>query len=197
MKNISKSKKYQAILITGKDLFWRYGLKRVSIEEICKEASVSKMTFYKYFPNKVDLAKQILSDIMQEALQQFKGVLESDNSFEQKVEQMMRMKMEGTKELSAEFMNDIYKQPENGLLEFMQKHGHQLQKLFVDFLQQAKRTGDIRNDIKIDFIIYQMNKMTDTVNDAGLLSKYSSPNELIMENMRFFFYGLTCSKTVE
>ena len=29
--------KYQDIVSTARDLFWKFGIKRVSIEEICKE----------------------------------------------------------------------------------------------------------------------------------------------------------------
>ncbi|MBR8537981.1 TetR/AcrR family transcriptional regulator [Carboxylicivirga sediminis] len=194
MKDIAKNRKYQAALSTGKKLFWKYGLKRVSIEEICKEASVSKMTFYKYFPNKIELAKSILKGIMEQAMEQFEELINSDLSFEQKVEQMMHMKMEGTKELSVEFLNDIYANPDNGLLAFMQKYSEQSTSIFAEFLKQAQHNDEIRKDVSIDFILYQMNLMTQTVNDQTLLAKYNSPGELIMENMRYLFYGMMPNK---
>jgi len=56
--------KYQAIFKTGKVLFWKHGIKRVTIEEICTEADVSKMTFYKFFPNKIELAKKLIQQIL-------------------------------------------------------------------------------------------------------------------------------------
>ncbi len=190
MKDITKNKKYQVIALTGKELFWKFGLKRVSIEEICAEASVSKMTFYKYFPNKVELAKTILQTIMEEALVKFKEIVESQLAFEQKVEQMMHMKMEGTREMSVEFLNDIYANTENGLLPFLQQYSNRSVAIFGDFLKQAQANGEIRQDVRIDFILYQMNLMMQTVNDKALLETYDSPNELIMENMRFLFYGM-------
>ena len=58
------SKKYKDIMSTGKDLFWKYGMKRVTVEEICKEANVSKMTFYKYFGNKYELALAIIKSMV-------------------------------------------------------------------------------------------------------------------------------------
>ncbi len=194
MKDITKNRKYQAALTTGKELFWKYGLKRVSIEEICREASVSKMTFYKYFPNKIELAKSILKGLMEQAMGQFEELINSDLSFEQKVEQMMHMKMEGTKELSVEFLNDIYANPDNGLLAFMQKYSEQSASIFADFLKHAQLNGEIRQDVSIDFILYQMNLMTQTVNDKTLLARYDSPGELIMESMRYLFYGIMPQK---
>ncbi|WP_439184560.1 TetR/AcrR family transcriptional regulator [Carboxylicivirga taeanensis] len=194
MKDFTKSKKYQALTTTGKELFWKYGLKRVSIEEICKEASASKMTFYKYFPNKIELAKSILKSLMELSIDQFEALINSDLTFEQKVEQMMHMKMEGTRNMSVEFLKDIYANTENGLLAFIQKYNDQSVAIFTDFLQQAQVNGEIRQDVRIDFILYQMNLMIQTVNDDALLGAYNSPGELIMENMRFLFYGMMPAK---
>ena len=46
------SQKKQQLVETGKKLFLKHGVKRISIEEICRESEVSKVTFYKYFKNK-------------------------------------------------------------------------------------------------------------------------------------------------
>ena len=54
------SKKKLQIVETAKDLFMRYGIRRVTIDEICRTAGASKMTFYKYFSNKIALLKEIL-----------------------------------------------------------------------------------------------------------------------------------------
>ncbi|MBK3516314.1 TetR/AcrR family transcriptional regulator [Carboxylicivirga marina] len=190
MRDKNKSKKYQSIVATGKELFWRYGIKRVSLEEICKDASVSKMTFYKYFPNKIDLAKSILESILEESFEKFDLILESDSTFQNKVEQMLLMKMEGTKDISAEFLNDVYGNPDIGLHQLMEHAHKRSTKMFTRFLETEQEKGEIRSDIKIDFVIYQMNLMTQIVNDQTMLDKYDTPNQLIMESMRFLFYGL-------
>ena len=58
---IRENPKRKKILDTAHELFWKHGLKRVSIEEICAVAGVSKMTFYKHFANKTALVKYILA----------------------------------------------------------------------------------------------------------------------------------------
>ena len=60
-KNTSKS--YQAIIDTAKTLFMKHGMRRITVEEICREASVSKMTFYRLFTNKEDVAEIIIFEI--------------------------------------------------------------------------------------------------------------------------------------
>lgn len=44
-------------------LFWKYWPKKVSIDDIIKEAEVWKWTFYKYFSNKENLYKIIIDNI--------------------------------------------------------------------------------------------------------------------------------------
>jgi len=191
------NKKYQALLRTGKDLFWKYGLKRVSIEEICKEASVSKMTFYKFFPNKIELARTILNNIMKESTRQFSDLIASSGTFEEKVHQMMLMKLHGTKDLSAEFLNDIYMDKANGLQKDMTQHSAKSMQIFIEFLEDAKNEGFIRKEIKIEFVIYQLELLTKTAVDEKLLSLYDSPGELIMEGINFLFYGLMPKKELK
>ncbi|RKY55424.1 MAG: hypothetical protein DRP89_03345 [Candidatus Neomarinimicrobiota bacterium] len=38
------------------------------MEVLCKTANVSKITFYKYFPNKTELAKYILTGYINEGV---------------------------------------------------------------------------------------------------------------------------------
>jgi len=75
--NTAYNPKRQKILHTGKELFWKFGFKRVTIEELCKEAGISKMTYYKYFTNKMDLVnydQQIYQSIQQEYSQYLAGI---------------------------------------------------------------------------------------------------------------------------
>ena len=60
---MGKSTTREEIVEAGRQLFFRYGLKKVTVTEICTGAGVSKMTFYKYFPNKQALAKTIMDGI--------------------------------------------------------------------------------------------------------------------------------------
>ena len=60
-------KKQQAIIETAETLFQRFGFKRVTVNEICQESGVSKMTFYKYYKNKTDLIKFLLSMWIEDA----------------------------------------------------------------------------------------------------------------------------------
>lgn len=57
-----KTKK-ELILEAGIFLFWKFGPKKVSIDQIVKKAKIAKGTFYLYFSNKEELYQTIIDNI--------------------------------------------------------------------------------------------------------------------------------------
>lgn len=66
-------------------LFFKFGYRRVTIKDICEGASLSKMTFYRYYKNKEDVAKIVLKNIIDESNKKFESIMESDNPFINKI----------------------------------------------------------------------------------------------------------------
>jgi AcrR family transcriptional regulator len=112
--------KYMRIMSSAKELFWKHGFKRVSIEEICVKARTSKMTFYRFFANKTELAKAVFDKVVEEGIAQFREILASDSTPAEKVEKMIMMKIEGSHDVSQEFIMDFYSNPELGLKEYIE-----------------------------------------------------------------------------
>lgn len=187
---MENNQKYQSILKTGKELFWKYGIKRVSVEEICKEANVSKMTYYKFFQNKTELAIIIYKKIMDKAVNQFETIVNSSMGFEKKIEQFFYLKMENTKDISREFIADLYDNKDTGLAEIVKEYSNNIIKTMTEFFIKEQKNGNVRKDIKIEFIFYLMNKMQADVIDAQLYELYDNTQEAIMDLMRFFINGI-------
>lgn len=174
----------------GKKLFWKYGFKRVTVEEICADAGVSKMTYYKYFSNKMELAKAIMKKTVDETLDRYKKIMRSDIPFTEKVELQLQMKMEGTVDISSEFMDDLMIHGEPELMGYMSEMTQKVLAIVHADYVSAQEKGEIRKDVKPEFIIYFLNHIYDMLKDEALLKMYKDPNELAMELTRFFFYGV-------
>lgn len=181
--------KYLALIEASKALFWKHGVRRVSVEEICKSAAVSKMTFYKFFPNKADLAKHILEELLNESIEKFDTLAKSDMPFSKKIEGMFLMKIQATNQFSMEFINDIYGFPELGLKTFLDEKSASFQQQVYDFYVDAQNKGCIRKSVKIDFIMAASNQLTPLMEDAKLMAKYDKPIDFILEIMNLLFYG--------
>ncbi len=58
---MKKGEKTKAIILkAGRDLFWKFSFKDISVDNICKVAEVNKGTFYRYFESKIDLCLKII-----------------------------------------------------------------------------------------------------------------------------------------
>ena len=188
--NSIKDQKLKDILLAAKELFMKYGFKRVSIEEVCREANVSKMTFYKHFPNKKDLVRQLYSYIISETLVEYDAIMESDSSFIEKVKKSIDLKMKSTEKISQEFYDDLLKSDDPEIIEMVNKSKiESIQRVLSDYTE-AQKNGEIRKNVKPEFILYFLNHMFEMANDERLSSIYNTPNEMVMELINFFFYGV-------
>ena len=195
MNKQNRNQKFKQLVTTSQDLFMRFGIRRVSVEEICSEANVSKMTFYKYFKNKIELIKYLLNQIFSEQMTEYRKIITQRISFPEKVKQIIRLKHEQTKITSQEFFYDLWKNPNPEIVELLEKLKEEsLNEVLNDF-KAAKENGDIRQNLKPEFILYFLNHMIEMAKDQNLLNLYNSPNELAMELTNFFFYGILTPPT--
>ncbi|MBA7473520.1 Nucleoid occlusion factor SlmA [subsurface metagenome] len=184
------SPKMVHLVETAKELFFRYGIRRVSIEEICQEAGVSKMTFYRYFPNKAAIAKHVLESIYNEGRERINSILAMDLPFEERLKKVLVTKMEYADKYSREFIKDLMMGTEPELKKYIEeetKHSlNELRKIFLD----AQKKGEIRSDIKVDFIIHMMNIMREVFKDENLQKLYPDFGSLMKDAFNFFYYGV-------
>ena len=183
--------RYRKILATARKLFWKHGLKRVTVEEICSEAGVSKMTFYKFFQNKIELAKTVYSIEVDTGIEKFREIMSNnDTPAEEKMEQVLFLKSEGTMNISREFLDDFYNNPELGLSGWVEKKNREAWQEMIGDFKNAQSKGWFRADFKPEGFLYMVKKISEMVTDENLLRLYETPQEAIMELSRFFTYGI-------
>jgi AcrR family transcriptional regulator len=184
------SSKTEDILESAKQLFWKFGIKKVSIEEICKAAKVSKMTFYRSFSNKNELAAQVLTNLLEKGYTDYRAIMNQDIAFSEKIRLTILLKHESSTHLSEEFLKDIYQNEDANLLAIINGYREKsINDIKTDFTQ-AQQNGWIRNDLSIDFLIYVMNNMGEKLFDDNLRAMFTDTHDLIMELTTFFFYGI-------
>ena len=185
-----QSGKFEAIAAAAKSLFWKHGIRRVSIEEICHDAGVSKMTCYKYFSNKTAIAKYLIEEMFESGIKAYKEIYHSDISYEEKVKKMLDLKMSNAHEMSQELLDDIYKNQDEELSETIETIKKRMIGIYLDDIREAQKIKEIRDDVKPEFMLYFLNNLTEMLTDQRLVSIYSNPQQMISEVMTFFFYGI-------
>ena len=189
-----RSEKFEAIVSAAKSLFWKHGIRRVTIEEICQNAGVSKMTCYKYFSNKTAIAKYLIEDMFESGVRAYKEIYNSNIPYEEKVKKMLDLKMSNTHEMSQELLDDVYKYQDEELSETIENIKKKMIGIYLDDIREAQKTGEIRNDVKPEFMLYFLSNLTEMLTDPQLVGIYPNPEQMIAEVMNFFFYGIMSRK---
>ena len=188
------SPKYRALMEAGRKLFWKYGFRRVTVDEICKEAEVSKMTFYRCFKNKTEIARTIFNEVIKKGIEKFNEIINADTEPSEKLKQILIMKMEGTNEISRDFLMDFYNSSDPGLKTFVEEVNRSSWEKIIAGFRYAQEMGWFRKDFKPEFLYYISQKLIPMCTDEELLKMYNTPQELIMEFLNFFTYGITPCK---
>ena len=116
--------------------------------------------------------------------------MEQDVPFSEKVEKTIEMKLQQSKDVSREYFHDLTQNPDPQIADLIaQKRQEAFLEVLNDYLG-AQRRGDIRKDIKPEFILYFFNHMIEMVEDPRLTRLYDSTGELIEEMTKFYFYGI-------
>lgn len=187
--DVKKTKKYCDLVETARDLFRRYGLKRVSIGEVCKTAKVSKMTFYRFFKNKDALAINILDEEMTAVIDQIDEIMEGTVPFAEKLEGVMVAREKFMDLLGPDFLMDLLDDSTEPGAYLMARRGEAMKRVRGHF-ENAQRNGEIRDDIRVDFIMIMADYFRVFLRDEKLNALYQKPSELMKEVTNFYHYGI-------
>lgn len=184
------NKKQSDILVSAKKLFWKYGYKKVSIEEICREAKVSKVTFYKFYPNKIELAKKIIDQIVENSMQELKYLVENAVSTPELLGTLIKAKKDGVHDISKEFVSDFYTDNSLGLKEYILLRINEVTNETIIGMKRLQERGLIRSDLNIPFFLHFAKKMDGFIDDPYLLSLFPDPEDRVMEITKLLTYGM-------
>lgn len=186
---INRPKKLVQILSTAEDLFQRFGFKRTTIEEICSKSNVSKMTFYKYFPNKNELIKKILNNWLDQILVTLKDIELMKIPFTEKIKILLKLKEESNSKFSKEFIME-YMNPDPEIQNIFREFYDRGIGIFIEFIKASQLKGEVRKDIKPEFFYAILNKIIELAKDQALVSLYPRIADFSLEINNFIYFGI-------
>jgi AcrR family transcriptional regulator len=176
-----KQSKEIIIVDAARELFFKHGVKRVTVEEICRKAKVSKVTFYKYYNNKQDIAKYIGDELIKLGFDRFDEINGLDLSFPEKIDLMTEWRMEFFSQVSIEFIEEII-DLESVYAEMKQR--------YLENIKAAQEKGEIRKGVSVELIWLVTEKLNELVKEGSWKSIFSEYSQFQQQLRRLYFYGL-------
>jgi len=187
MSNIKSSER---IINSARKLFFKYGISRVSVKEICEHADISKMTFYRNFRSKEDIALAIVREVYDEARPKFNEILKRDIPFEEKIKKVLEMKINLISGFSNEFLSDIVVSEVPEIDEFIKQEKQKSVATINDIFIKAQENGEVRSDVPFETIIAILNSMNDVFFQLQQSGKYRNSSEILKDMFKVLYYGI-------
>jgi len=176
-----KSEKPDQIIKTAIDLFSRFGAKRVTVEEICKTAGVSKATFYKYFKNKLDLIRHIRDELIEIGFNKFDEISAMDIPYPEKIERMTRWRIEFFSQMKNEFIHELFS---------LDEVVEEAKQRYLRNISMAQEKGEIQPDLSPELIWLVSEKLNEIIRDKSWQTVFTDYSEFQEQMRRLFFFGL-------
>lgn len=180
--------KQRELIETAARLFFKHGFKRVTVEEICKTATVSKVTFYRYFSGKDALIEYITRLLGDKFVAEFAEIIDSDSSIKRKFDDIAILKQNFAANLGSELRESIFRSP--AVKEYTGEIEKQMMQKFESLMQREQAQGNINPDVDIEKAMAFISRLNQLLSDDSFRGIYRDLNEMIVQVNELLVMGL-------
>ena len=155
------------IIKTAGDMFFRLGIRSVSIDDICHELGMSKKTFYVYFASKDELVEQLLQANIDYMASKMEGLLKTGD-FKQLVAKFIKHQEAEKNDVRRvpQLVYDLKKYYPRQFAQF-QVNCFETQKEYIQrYLEMGQKAGLVRANLNIELVAVLFAKIhSDAIRD--------------------------------
>ena len=173
----------EKIVEAARRVIWKRGINDINVEDICKEGSISKMTFYRAYESKYDVLKEILAE-------NYDKIFNKEIPFFEKIMEIVYYNLKATEGISKELIRDIVKQENPIIKDYMREKNEFYKNVMLKYIIIEQKKGNFREDVKLEFISFYLDHINELILDDRLSDVYESTDELINQLLKMFYFGV-------
>jgi AcrR family transcriptional regulator len=185
------SKKHQQILDAAVNLFKKaHDVKKVSLEAIAREASVSPTTIYNHFGTRESLVGEVAKTLFKEILDMARSFIHSDLPFPRKLTDIIAGKIDIVSQVNREVFNKLLSQ-DKAMTGFIEEVYHaEIAPMWLEFIAEGKRQGYIDPATDSDSLILYFDILRAGMASQSHLTRDWEKNMPVIEQLtHLMFYG--------
>jgi TetR/AcrR family transcriptional regulator, cholesterol catabolism regulator len=177
----------------AKELFMRYGFKAVSVDDISKQAGISKKTLYENFTDKDDLVIQAMNLVDADMEHKEAAIRKSSsNAIEEAIGHMLSME-EYLGKMNPTCFVDLQKYYPTALDKFEEDKTRIVESI-KDNIKRGIKEGNYRKGLDIDFCAWHRFQSIFYMLQHPEFSKNFNMVKAQTEMMQYFMYGISTIK---
>jgi len=182
------------ILQKANDLFMRYGIRSVTMDEIAGQLGISKKTIYQFYSDKDELVHAVFHEIMQKNHDNcIKYREDSDNAIH---EQFLASDMvqEMFANMNPSILFDMQRFHPKVFAEFEKYKKEFIYSILKDNIKRGIAEGLFREDIDVDIIARLQLLTVSLLHDDEFVQYKNGLAAIERQTKEFFLYGLATAK---
>jgi len=182
-----KEQKKNSILQASLDLFMKYGIQKVSVSEIAKEANVSQVTIYNYFGSKDDLIQEVILFYVDQVWEEYEELLSHDIPFPEKIKQITFEKRDVASTINEDFFAYFMKEYTDGNSYLDTFYQEKAFPRLIEFFNEGKDQGYIDPNISSEAILVFIQMFAEYMRRDNVAPTLLPLTE---DLTKLFFYGI-------
>ncbi len=133
-----------SILDAADRLLARYGYKKMTIDDLAKEAGIGKGTVYLHFRSKADVVLSHIDRIVQRLIAELETIAQSDTPAAEKLREMLLLRVMfrfDAVQHYTESISEVLRDVRTGLLERRERYFEEEAKVFAKTIRDGQRAG--------------------------------------------------------
>ena len=181
----------ELILDKAENLFFTYGLKTITMDDVAKAACVSKKTIYQFFSSKNEMLNSVRQDLLTRHQQGLEQCRKNAKDAVEEVVLSAQLTLENTTLIKQNFFYDLEKSfPKEWLL----IKAYRLQVLLpfiIQNLQKGIADGHYRDGLDVPFIAQvRVQQIMTAFNLVEFGGEIKQSNELLLQLSEFYLFGI-------
>ncbi len=181
------------IIKTAGEMFFRLGIRSVSIDDICRELGMSKKTFYVYFESKDALVAQLLQSNIAYIASKMEELLQMKD-FRKLVSRFMKRQEAEKNDVRRvpQLVYDLKKYYPRQFAEFQTNCFRTQKEYIMAYLEQGQQEGLVRANLNIELTAVLFAKLnSDAINDFEVIEGHGhNMHQLSHTAMDIFVRGI-------
>lgn len=186
------------ILKKSEDLFLRYGLKSVTMDDIARQLGMSKKTLYQYVENKTDLVSKIMIAHIEEEKMMMEEVSANSGDAIEEMLKVARHAIRQLRKLSPTLVYDLQKYYQDIWILVQKLHQEHGQLMIRENIERGIEQGVYRPDVNAEILakVYVMSSFSLVDEDLFPLKDYNK-EKLFIEFIKYHIHGIASEKGLE
>lgn len=186
----------ERILLKGDEMFRRYGIRSITMDDIAKNLGVSKKTIYQHFPDKEELVVEVIRMNIQRHMRHMDSCC--GNAAKDAIDELLQINKQVSimiQSYNPIMFYDLQKYHPKAWIAFREFRNHEILTKIVDNIHRGMSEGLYRKDIDIDIISRMRLEQVDmSFNYEVFPSNEYRFDKVMIELTEHFLYGLLSMK---